>query len=94
MIGKIIDLSMTIEEGLSGTISEVKVIQEMTRQELSFAVTIVRPSDTLPWRLSTLTNLLLEYMKHSALGVVKTGSENMSPILKTKVPYFGFTNLS
>jgi kynurenine formamidase len=32
MIGKIIDLSMTIEEGLSGTISEVKVIQEMTRQ--------------------------------------------------------------
>jgi kynurenine formamidase len=32
MIGKIIDLSMAIEEGLSGTISEVKVIQEMTRQ--------------------------------------------------------------
>lgn len=32
MIGKIIDLSMTISEGLSGTISEVKIIQEMTRQ--------------------------------------------------------------
>ena len=32
MNGKIIDLSMIIHEGLEGTISEVKVIQEMTRQ--------------------------------------------------------------